>query len=101
MNGKYIHHFVKSDEEAENKWNENKVYYMYRVLELKFRQNPMLIDFLLNTGLRPLVKVSSNSFWGDGSSDDRKIVGKNFHGKILCRLRNIFFHEDYLNSKYN
>jgi predicted NAD-dependent protein-ADP-ribosyltransferase YbiA (DUF1768 family) len=60
-------------------WDENKIEYMTKVLDLKFTQHSALKQQLLDTGLRPLVKISIDSFWGDS--------GKNMHGKILVKLR--------------
>jgi ribA/ribD-fused uncharacterized protein len=67
-------------------WEEKKVQYMYEILKLKFNQHPNLKNKLLNTGLRPLVKVSLDSFWGNGFNGQ----GKNIHGKILDKLRKEF-----------
>ena len=77
---------------AENSqdWEENKVEYMYKVLEYKFRQHTELYEYLVNTGLRPIVKMSRDSFWGVG--DDGR--GKNVHGKLLTRLRDKFLSEN-------
>ena len=76
-------------------WEDNKVKYMALVLEYKFRQHKIIRDILLNTGLRPLVKESSEKFWGSG--DDGS--GLNLHGKILMQLRAQLLHEDFLKYK--
>jgi hypothetical protein len=68
-------------------WDRNRVEYMYTVLKNKFTQNPEIKDILLNTGLRPLIKVSEDSFWGDGGHGR----GKNTHGKLLEKIRMEFF----------
>lgn len=72
-------------------WEENKVNYMYKVLEYKFRQHDDIRRNLMNTGLRPLVKVSQDMFWGDGGNGH----GKNIHGKLLNKLRSIFLLEEF------
>lgn len=72
-------------------WEENKIQYMYKVLECKFRQNETLKFNLMNTGLRPLIKSSFDSFWGDGGNGH----GKNIHGKLLIKLREQFLREEF------
>lgn len=64
-------------------WEENKVDYMYKILEYKFNQHDNIRMNLINTGLRPIVKVSHDSFWGNGYGH-----GKNIYGKLLNKLRN-------------
>lgn len=71
-------------------WRHFRIQYMNRVLEYKFQQHPQLRHVLMNTGLRPLVKLSKNSFWGVGL--DGK--GKNMHGRLLTILRNNFLKND-------
>jgi hypothetical protein len=88
LHGKYSQELL----EGENKdWEENKIEYMYKVLEYKFRQNEELKKNLMNTGLRPLIKVSHDSYWGDGFNGH----GKNIHGKLLVKLRSVFLLEDF------
>lgn len=77
-----------------SKWEEKKISYMYNILYHKFRQHPELLENLLNTGLRPLVKISKDSFWGDGTNGQ----GKNLHGKILSQLRNKFLYDRLVND---
>lgn len=79
------------------KWEENKVQYMYQVLEYKFRQHIDLKISLMNTGLRTLIKISKDSFWGCG----RNYTGKNIHGKLLWKLREKFLREDMDNGNWN
>lgn len=90
--GKYCHELVDGNS---REWEENKIEYMYKVLEYKFRQNNNIRQNLMNTGLRPIVKVSHDMFWGDGCNGQ----GKNIFGKLLNKLRSIFlleeFHEVY------
>ena len=70
-------------------WERHRTDYMYSVLKNKFIQNPEIKEILLNTGLRPLVKLSEDSFWGDGGHGR----GKNYHGKLLEKIRYEFFQE--------
>lgn len=82
-------------------WDEHKKTYMYAVLDKKFRQHPSLKSRLLETGLRPLVKISKDTYWGcgrsahshshTGSSHDSR--GLNTHGKLLELLRETFLIE--------
>lgn len=67
-----------------HEWEENKLDYMYQVLCHKFQQHPKLAENLINTGLRPLIKMSRDSYWGDGGNGQ----GKNMHGRLLAKLRN-------------
>jgi len=71
-------------------WETHKVQHMYRILNLKFTQHANLRKNLINTGLRPLIKVSKDSFWGDGGNGQ----GKNMHGRILAQLRTKFLDEE-------
>jgi predicted NAD-dependent protein-ADP-ribosyltransferase YbiA (DUF1768 family) len=79
--GKFCPELVKFDES----WIKNKNDYMYRVLKTKFLQNPSILKNFLNTGLRPLVKVSFDPYWGNGNGK-----GYNIQGKLLERLRQEF-----------
>jgi hypothetical protein len=72
-------------------WEEKKVQYMMKVSEFKFRQHEDLRKNLMNTGLRPLIKSSPDSFWGDGGNGK----GRNLQGRILTLLRNKFLKEDF------
>lgn len=77
--------------ESNRDWEENKINYMYTVLEYKFRQHDNLRFNLINTGLRPIIKVSHDTFWGDGYNGS----GKNIIGKLLNKLRTQFLVEDF------
>lgn len=95
-NTKYVENLLQgtySQEllEPNRDWEENKVEYMYKVLEYKFRQHHQLRINLMNTGLRPLIKISYDTFWGDGGNGQ----GKNIQGKLLNKLRNMFLLEDF------
>jgi len=72
-------------------WEEKKVEYMMKTLMCKFRQHYDLKVLLVNTGLRKFIRISHDPFWG--SSSDGK--GKNIHGKLLYKIRNIFLKEDF------
>jgi protein-tyrosine phosphatase len=72
-------------------WEENKVEYMYKVLQYKFSQYPELSTNLTNTGLRPLIKISQDSYWGDSGNGQ----GKNIHGKLLSRLRSEILYKQF------
>ena len=71
-------------------WEENKIEYMYQVLKYKFSQHEQLRNILVNSGLRPFVKISQDSFWADGGNGQ----GKNIHGKLLNKLRAEFLIEE-------
>ena len=81
-------------ESQRDDWDDNKMKYMMIILEMKFRQHTSLMKTLLSTGLRPLVKYSPDSYWGNGSNKQ----GKNIHGKILSILRERFLYEDMLRA---
>lgn len=83
--------YVKANDPS---WEEHKVEYMYKVLKYKFSQHPLLRYNLLNTGLRPLVKVSMDSFWGNGNTGD----GRNLHGKIISKIRECMLIDDFTNK---
>lgn len=63
-------------------WIKNKNDYMYIVLKNKFQQNNNIRKNFLNTGLRPLIKVSFDPYWGNGNGK-----GYNMQGKLLEKLR--------------
>lgn len=64
-------------------WEKDRSKYMYNVLKNKFTQHPEIKEILLITGLRPLIKISEDSFWGNGVYGH----GKNTHGKLLEQVR--------------
>lgn len=71
-----------------------KIEIMFKILLLKFKQNPMLKEKLLNTGLRPLINISSNLFWGTNSNQH----GMNHVGRLLSKLRDEYIYSDFLNT---
>lgn len=83
--GKYNSELIRSV--VEN-WDEKKISYMFQVIENKLKQHPRILSNLLNTGLRILIKNSSNDFWGYQNGK-----GKNMHGWILYKLREKFLKE--------
>ncbi len=68
---------------------------MKEAITAKFKQNPGLKTFLLNTGDRELVETSpADSFWGVGLDmkspallDKSQWKGRNILGKLSCELR--------------
>lgn len=68
-------------------WASQKEAVMYRGLQAKFGQNPVLQERLLNTGMRRLVERSpTDSYWGDGEDGQ----GQNRLGELLMKLREEF-----------
>ena len=84
--------FCPADIKSHNReWEENKIDYMYKVLQYKFNTYPELRLNITNTGLRPLVKISQDSFWGDSGNGQ----GKNIHGKLLSKLRDEILYKEF------
>jgi hypothetical protein len=73
-----------------NHWEMHKLQYMLKVLESKFLLHADLRTNLINTGLRPLIKISSDDYWGQGNNGQ----GKNMHGKLLTELREQFLQNE-------
>jgi protein-tyrosine phosphatase len=102
-NKDYINNLLKgffipdNIKEHNRDWEENKIDYMYKVLKYKVSQHQDLRTNLINTGLRPLLKISQDSFWGDGYNGQ----GKNIHGKLLNKLRSEFLYEEFLHEEFN
>lgn len=91
LSGKFSPELIRDTKDLAKNWEENKLKYMYKVLDYKFRQHYIIRNILMNTGLRPLIKVSHDKFWGNGGNDK----GKNIHGKLLERLRTQLLCEDF------
>ena len=68
-------------------WNENRENYMYTILKLKFKQHDKLQIHMMNTGLRPIIVRSSDTFWGKMDNTS----GKNMTGKILECIRKLLY----------
>lgn len=76
-------------------WEEKCEHFVYVGSLAKFRQNPLLCDFLLKTGNTELVEASPyDRIWGVGlSANDPRIhdknawLGKNRLGKVQMRVR--------------
>lgn len=71
-------------------WDTNKEYFLYIVLESKFRQHPDIKGHLLNTGLRKFKQTCRDHYWGIGCLRN----GINVHGSILYGLREKFLREE-------
>jgi predicted NAD-dependent protein-ADP-ribosyltransferase YbiA (DUF1768 family) len=63
-------------------WEDIREDIMYNILKLKFDQNEIIKKQLLNTGLRPIIFRSTDSFWGKLDK-----TGKNVLGILLMILR--------------
>lgn len=84
---------TKARDMTSKKWNgvgEKKVRVMKSVLIHKFEQNRDLRDKLVNTGSRPLLECTIDTFWGTGwvidspkSDEPYDYPGQNNLGKIL------------------
>jgi len=78
-------------------WDEYKLEIMTEGLILKFKQNPELLEFLLNTGDLILVEASStDKIWGIGLSENKAMItpeekwkGQNLLGKALMAARSM------------
>jgi hypothetical protein len=73
-------YFKRNDCEPSNENTE----LLFQMLEQKFKDCK---DILFRTGLRPLIKLSRDLFWGNGLDGS----GMNMYGKILVKLRNQMF----------
>jgi ribA/ribD-fused uncharacterized protein len=78
-------------------WNQHRFDAVVRGNVAKFSQNPMLTEFLLNTGKRVLVEASPvDKVWGTGLAEDHddatnpfKWKGLNLLGFALMEVREI------------
>ena len=72
---------------------DKKLYIAGGANEAKFRQNPDLLEFLIETGDITLIKGTTNSFWAGGEQYDSEayenedIHGKNNQGMLVMRTR--------------
>lgn len=68
-------------------WDTMKDWLMYTILMHKFRQNPQLIDELLQTDYMTLLNINDkgDAYWGVSNG-----AGLNKLGKALMQLRNWF-----------
>lgn len=89
-----IYKIVNEYQEREN-WKKIRESVMYGILKLKFDQNDNLKTQLLNTGLRPIVVRSHDSYWGKLDNN----IGKNTLGKMLMALRKEMYVEKVKNEK--
>lgn len=67
-------------------WENIKDSVMYTVLKYKFSQHDIIRKNIINTGLRNIVVMSSDLFWGRLENS-----GKNMLGKLLMKLRKEFY----------
>ena len=75
-------HTISCTCEKKADWDDTKDDIMYNILTLKFDQHKNIKNNLINTGLRPIIIVSDNNYWG--YSDN---LGKNKLGILLMKLR--------------
>lgn len=68
-------------------WIEVRYNIMYKVCREKFKQNPQLLELLLDTGDEELVEGNT---WGDRTWGRVNGVGENWLGLILMALRTLF-----------
>jgi hypothetical protein len=66
--------------------DDEKISYFSSILQHKLTTHKWILNNLIMTGLRPLIKISTDDFWGTG----RNGAGKNMYGKILEKLREYF-----------
>lgn len=65
-------------------WEDIKVGIMHKVVVVKFKSHPELIQLLLSTGEEEIVeKTTKDYYWGCGKNG----TGKNMLGKILMQIR--------------
>lgn len=74
----------------ENCLEEEKVNCMYDILKYKFLQHEKIYKVLISSGLGPIIKISTDRFWGENGDG----IGKNIYGKLLDKLRDKFLTED-------
>lgn len=85
---KYFEGLIKKDPDGlvskftTNSWDELRKPFMYQVLKHKFSQHEELRNNLTETGLRPIIVLSSDPFWGK-----KENTGRNNLGKLLEHLR--------------
>ena len=71
-------------------WEDVKLLVMEGIVTSKFKQNPAIMNKLIETGTAQLVEGNRwhDNFWGDCSCDRCKdIEGLNHLGKILMKIR--------------
>lgn len=78
---------------SNKEWDLSKMDTMKKIVFAKFAQSKSLQERLLDTGDRPLIEASYDSYWGSGLPlTARKMIpgdwqGKNFLGAILAECR--------------
>jgi ribA/ribD-fused uncharacterized protein len=95
----------------QNEWDKHKLGIMYRGLELKFGQNPAILDKLLKTENKTLYEANKHDrYWGIGFDVENGIkkeqdrhseeFGKNKLGELLMKLRDSLLINNTNNSQY-
>ena len=65
-----------------------------------FAQHENLRQALLSTGERPIVFVSPDAYWGNGSSNPSQMTGQNVWGRTLMEVRVVFARDLYDNMPW-
>ena len=73
---------ISSTCKKKSDWDSKKDDIMYKILNLKFEQHEDIKNNLINTGLRKIIIISDNNYWG--YSDN---LGLNKLGILLMKLR--------------
>lgn len=72
-------------------WDDLRLDVMWKLLNGKFKQNPILASYLMSTSNRRLVEATNNSFWGAGAKIHEvlkvKWTGENHAGSMLMQIR--------------
>jgi predicted NAD-dependent protein-ADP-ribosyltransferase YbiA (DUF1768 family) len=74
---------IFENEPTNEDWENNKEIYMYKVLSHKFNQHPHIKQYLINTGLRPIIFYSKDLYLGKSLDG----LGKNMLGVIIMKIR--------------
>ena len=90
----------KNDWKIKPNWDEEKREEMYNILDKYYKSNPDLLTKLIKTGNKVLVHSGPriDLYWG-GNIDDGKIIGHNYHGKILMEIRDHLRKKSWRNKK--
>jgi predicted NAD-dependent protein-ADP-ribosyltransferase YbiA (DUF1768 family) len=64
-------------------WDNIREHVMYTVIKCKFNQNISILNNFMSTGLRPIIVISADKFWGKLDNS-----GHNTMGKLFIKLRN-------------
>jgi ribA/ribD-fused uncharacterized protein len=69
-------------------WEYIRENVMYIILKYKFNQHDVIRKNLMDTGMRPIIVRSVDTFWGKFDNS-----GQNMLGKLLIKLRNELYNE--------